>query len=114
MRVFIIFAILGLLFGCLGTPTEKTECQKGNGCLEDAFIECKNYSGVWAGQNGNITVAILGQNNETCNVSVSILGNVLNISGKSVICEVPMHKNASFTIADNCQGDLVQYFSIKN
>ncbi len=99
---------LAFLFGCLGGSPPS--CGTDNECLEKAFVQCQNYSGLWEGQNGNISVRILGQTNDTCGISVTILGNALNISQKSMTCDVPLMENATFSIEDDCSGELKGYF----
>ncbi|NYZ74623.1 hypothetical protein H0O00_05745 [Candidatus Micrarchaeota archaeon] len=101
-------ACLALLFGCLG-GAQPASCGTNNECLEKAFIQCQNYSGVWEGQNGNMSVKILGQKDETCRISVIILGDALNISQKSMTCDVPLAENASFAINESCSGELKKY-----
>jgi len=103
--VIVIISLL-ILSGCLA-PVEK-DC--GNECLEKAFLECKKESGIWNGENGNISVKILERNQNSCKVSVTVLGNALNISRKSMTCNVPLEKNKTFRIT-NCTGDLKKYFS---
>jgi len=105
MRIFLlILAFVSLiLYGCIGEQA-KENCY--NDCLRDAFRNCTPVSGTWNGDNGDINVSILGKGKEGCRVAVTIAESDLNITGKSMTCEVPMSDNSTFSIRSNCVGEL--------
>lgn len=107
-QVILLIVVL-LLSGCLGTGQKS--CATDNECLEQAFLKCEKHSGTWEGKWGSFDVDILGKGDNGCSVRVTVPAGTLNISGKSMVCDVPMEESATFDIKNQCEGELVQFFN---
>jgi len=103
--MFLLILVLEslILYGCIGEQAREN-CY--NDCLRDAFRNCTPVSGTWEGEHGDINVSILGKGKEGCRVDITIAESDLNITGKSMTCEVPMSTNSTFSIRSNCVGEL--------
>jgi len=108
MKYLVLLACLFLLLGCAAPAPEEEGC---NECLEEAFVNCKEYENTWNGENGDWEVEVLEQEGEDCIVFVRIPPGELDISGTRMQCNVPLDKEAEFDIQEDCSGSLVKYFS---
>ena len=108
MKYLCLLSCLFLLLGCAAPAPEQEGC---NECLENAFVNCEKYKDMWEGKHGDWTVQILGQKGNACTVFVDIPDGDLEISGKSMQCDVPLNEEAEFDIQDDCIGSLKDHFS---
>jgi hypothetical protein len=97
-----------LALGCVSEGPK--DCRTSKECLKAAFAICENAHGVWEGQNGNIDVTIAGKEGNRCIVDIRILGNGPGMGNKNMSCSVPMDKNDSFEIGEDCGGELAGFF----
>jgi len=108
-RLFMIVASFLLLCGCIIWPWKN--CGTDKGCLEEAFKKCEMAYGMWEAEHSDINVTIIGTAGDACTVNVTAAETDLNISGKSMICVVSKSENVTFSILENCTGELKNFIT---